>query len=67
MVYKNIWVWPGFYTGLRVLTILSGPDQTKELSVFDNDNGNLSPDSPQDFWGLTVQLQYFEHSSLYNV
>ena len=48
-----------------VLTMASDPDQSNELSMLDGDDGNVSPDSPQDsFEGMTVHLEYFNHSLL---
>ena len=35
----------------------SGTDQSKELSVLDTDDGNVSPDFPEDIF-LTAQLEY---------
>ena len=38
--------------------MVSGPDQSNELSVLDSDDGSISPGY---FKGLTVQLEYFAH------
>ena len=43
----------------------SDPSQSIELSMLDGDDVNVSPDSPQDsFEGMTVHLEYFNHSLL---
>ena len=33
-----------------VKIIVSGPNQSNELSMLDSDDGSVSPDSPQDIW-----------------
>ena len=39
---------------------MCGPNQSNKLSVLDDDDGSVSPDSPQDLLkGLAVQLEYF--------
>ena len=38
---------------------MSGPDQSNELSIFDGDDGTISPDFLI-FGGLTVQLEHFD-------
>ena len=48
--FINIWVGPRFCTGSHVLIMASGPDQSYKLSMLDGDDGNVSPDSPQDVW-----------------
>ena len=30
--------------------MVSDPDQSKDLSLFDGDDGSISLDSPQDIW-----------------
>ena len=44
----------------------SVPDHSNELNVLDNDDGGVSPDFLYHnyFEGLTVQLEYFNHSVL---
>ena len=44
-----------------MLIIVSGPSQSRELTVLDNDDGSVSLDFPQE---LTVQLGYFNCSVL---
>ena len=33
-----------------MLIMVSGRDQSNELSMLDGDDESISPDSPQDFW-----------------
>ena len=56
LVYKICCVQPRFFIGLCVLVMVSGPDQSSELSMLDGDNGSISPD----FLQQTVQLEYFD-------
>ena len=44
-----------------MLIIVSGPIQSNELTVLDNDDGSISLDFPQE---LTVQLEYCNCSVL---
>ena len=37
----------------------SGPDQSSELSVLDNDDGRVSTDSPQDIWEINCTIRAF--------
>ena len=34
--------------------IVSGPNQSNELSMLDSDDESVSPDSPQDIWKIWV-------------
>ena len=42
--------YPSLIQILRTLIMVSGPDQSNTLNVLDSDDGNVSPDSPQDIW-----------------
>ena len=56
-----------------VKIIVSGPNQSNELSMLDSDDGSVSPDSPQDIeckikvfqnhWCLDNAQSYSDHSS----
>ena len=50
----------GFCIGLHALIIVSGPDQSNELSMFDGDDGIISPDSLQDIWRVDCTIRAFD-------
>ena len=41
--------------------MVSGSDQSNELSVLDGDDGSISPDCPQDIWRIDCIIEVFDH------